>query len=410
MDLLIKQGNVLLNDVIKENYDILINDGRIIQIDKNIQANVNRTIDARNLTVLPGLIDVHVHLRQPGYEYKETIQTGAKAAAAGGYTTICCMPNTKPIIDDEQKLNILKNIIQSDAIINVLPYVSITINQAGKELIDITNLAKQCFAFSDDGVGVASQNIMKEAMLLCAKYHKPLVAHCEDLTQVGNAIEYKEVERDLKLALETNCQFHICHVSTKESITLIRDAKKQSNYISCEATPHHLLLCKKDIKDDGAYKMNPPLAEPQSVDALRKALIDGTIDMIATDHAPHSENEKNVSYERALNGIVGLDFAFSLLYTQLVTIKNPYSISLIKLVQLMSTNPAKRFNIDGGGSIRINAKANLMIVDLNQEWTINSKKFKSKGHSTPFDGQRVKSQNCYTVCNGRVVYDSKESL
>jgi dihydroorotase len=315
------------------------------------------------LSIIPGLIDVHVHLREPGYEYKETIKTGTQAAANGGYTTICCMPNTKPIIDNLTTLNHLKTLIKKDALVNVLPYAAITINQVGKKLVNIPSLAKHCFAFSDDGVGVQSNELMFKAMQACAKAHKPIIAHCEDITQEGNAKEYKEVERNIKLALQTKCQLHICHVSTKESIKLIKKAKLKTKLVTCEVTPHHLLLNHDDIKNNGAYKMNPPLASKIDQKALQKALRDGTIDMIVTDHAPHSLNEKDTTYEKSLNGIVGLETAFSLLYTNLVLTKK---INFQKLIELMSINPTKIFTIDSG-KIDVNCIANITILDLKEK-------------------------------------------
>jgi dihydroorotase len=341
--------------------DIFINHGEIIKLAKQLDHEVHdQSIDANGLVIIPGLIDVHVHLREPGYEYKETIKTGSAAARAGGYTTICCMPNTNPVIDNLTKLNQLQKKIVHDACVHVVPYVAITKKQKGKTLVNIPLLSQHCLAFSDDGAGVQSTSLMEQAMRMCAKVRKPIVTHCEDITQTGNAREYQEVARNLKLAQKTKCQLHICHVSTKESVDLIKQHK--SKLITCEVTPHHLLLNQTDVQNHGAYKMNPPLASYQDQKALCRALMDNTIDMIATDHAPHSYQEKNTTYAQSLNGIVGLETAFSLIYTKFV---KTHKISFKRLIELMSINPAKVFHLPSH-EIKIGQKANLAIFDLKQ--------------------------------------------
>jgi dihydroorotase len=360
MTTLIKNGQVWQTNKFVH-LDILVNNGKITKLAKHIDIKTTKIIDAKGLFIIPGLIDVHVHLREPGYEYKETIKTGSKAALLGGYTTICCMPNTNPVIDNLSVLNKLKKIIRHDAYVNVKPYVSITKAQKGKTLVDMPLLGKHCFAFSDDGVGIQSSVLMLKAMQMCAKINKPIVTHCEDATQTSNAREYKEVSRNLQLALKSKCQLHICHVSTKESIALIKKVKNK--LISCEVTPHHLLLNHELIKDNGNYKMNPPLASKKDQIALCRALIDGTIDMIATDHAPHSKNEKNTTYAKSLNGVVGLEIAFSLIYTKFV---KTHKITFKRLIELMSINPAKVFGIRNN-EIKINHHANFAIVDLNKK-------------------------------------------
>jgi dihydroorotase len=342
----------------------LIEKNKITKVANKIKTKATKIIDASGLTIIPGLIDVHVHLREPGYEYKETIKTGTLAAIAGGYSTICCMPNTNPVIDDLKSLKLLKKLINQNAQTEVLPYVSITQKQKGERLVNIPLLAKQCFAFSDDGVGLQSDRLMYQAMQKCYKVNKPIVVHCEDNSQVDNAKEYKEVERDIQFALKCKCQLHICHISTKESIHLIKKAKKNTKQITCEVTPHHLLLNQNDVKDDGKYKMNPPLTDKQSQTALIKAVRDGTIDMIATDHAPHSDLEKNTSYTKSLNGVVGLEFAFSLIYTHLVLKK---IINFKRLIELMSSNPAKIFHIKNAGEIKVGNLARLTFVDLHEK-------------------------------------------
>jgi dihydroorotase len=384
MKILIKDGIVFYKNRFRK-LDILITKDVITDIAPRIRTRVDQVINARELTIIPGLIDVHVHLREPGFSYKETIKTGTLAASYGGYTTICCMPNTNPLIDSLAHLNLLDKMIKRDAIINVLPYACISKGQTGNELVNIAQLAKHCFAFSDDGVGVSNAKLLKQGMIEAKKVHASIVVHCEDLTKSGNASEYSEVERDLKLANETKCQLHICHVSTKESIEFIKEAKKTNKLISCEVTPHHLLINETHIKDHGSYKMNPPIRSQADQQRLLQALYDGTIDMIATDHAPHNAHEKNKGLKESLNGVVGLEFAFSLIYTFLVKTNK---ISFKHLIDLMSANPAKIFKIEGG-EINIGKKANLALFNLNKKYVIDSKHFASKGKSTPFVGLNV---------------------
>jgi dihydroorotase len=363
--ILIKNGTIYYQKRLQK-LDLLIDNNLILEIGNEIQKTTDATIiDATNLTILPGLIDIHVHLREPGYEEKETIKTGTKAAAAGGFTTICCMPNLNPVTDCEENIKYLLSLIAKDAIVNVLPYASITENEEGKNLVNFKSLSRYCFAFSDDGVGIQNKRIMEGAMITARPLNKVIVAHCEDKTLNGNESEYIQVARDIELAKKTSCHYHVCHISTQESVNLIRSAKLENIKVSCEVTPHHLLLCKDDITDEagGAFKMNPPLREKKDQESLISGLVDGTIDIIVTDHAPHTKQEKSQGYANSLNGIVGLETSFSLIYTNFV--KNEL-ISFDRFVELMSTNACKLFNIDGG-IIEINKIANLTIANLSQQ-------------------------------------------
>lgn len=356
-----------------------------------------------NCFVFPGLIDVHVHLREPGFSYKETIESGTLAAARGGYTAIAAMPNVDPVPDSVQHLQVQQELINKDALIRVYPYGSITVGEKQKELSEMEELAPYVFAFTDDGVGVENEELMEQAMLRAKALGKIIVAHCEDksLTRggfvhdgefarkngfVGNPSEseWKQVERDLKLVEKTGCDYHVCHVSCKETVELIRQAKKKGLPVTCETAPHYLVLCDEDLKDEGRFRMNPPIRSPQDRSALIEGIKDGTIDMIATDHAPHSAEEKEGSMAGSLNGIVGLECAFPVLYTNLV--KNDI-ISLEKLVDLMSTAPAQRFGLNSG--IKIGAPADITVFDANQEYSIDPNTFFSKGKATPFAGDQV---------------------
>ncbi|GHU47534.1 dihydroorotase [Bacilli bacterium] len=328
--LLIKNGTVFYKNKLSR-LDVLINDQGLVQ---NIDANINESraqiINAHGMTIIPGLIDVHVHLREPGFEYKETIKTGSQAAAAGGFTTVCCMPNLNPVTDNLLHLEYLKSLIKKDAVINVIPYVSITLKEQGHHVVNMESLAPHCFAFSDDGVGVANVGVMRQAMEIAQTVGKPIVAHCELHSDKSVDAEECEIDRDLKLAKETGCQYHICHVSTKNSLALIR--KYKTNKISCEVTPHHLLINQETMCHDGSFKMNPPIRPVTDQAAMVQGLVDGTIDMIVTDHAPHSIVEKTNTFDKSLNGVVGLETALSLIYTYFV--KN-HKISFARMILVM---------------------------------------------------------------------------
>lgn len=354
-------------------------------------------------TILPGFCDVHVHLREPGFSYKETILTGTLAGLKGGYTAVCSMPNLNPVPDCPKNLQIQLDTIKKDAKIAVYPYGSITMAQAGKKLSDMDGLAKDVIAFSDDGRGVQSTEVMRNAMQKAKSLGKMIVAHCEDNTLLFDGYihdgqyakthghrgicsksEWKQIERDLKLVEETGCAYHVCHISTKESVEIIRQAKKSGIDVTCETAPHYLALDENDVKEDGRFKMNPPLRSPQDRIALIEGICDGTIDIIATDHAPHSDEEKSRGLQKSAFGIVGLETAFPVLYTYLVRKK---IITLNKLLELLTINPRTRFGIPFSG---------YSVWDLEQSYTIDSREFISKGKATPFDGIKVYGKNLFT--------------
>ena len=364
------------------------------------------------LTVFPGFCDVHVHFREPGFFYKESIKTGSLAAAHGGYTDVCAMPNLNPVPDSAENLSKELDIIASDAVIGVYPYAAITKGEKGKELSDMEALAPECIAFSDDGKGVQDADMMLEAMKTAKRLGKIIAAHCEDesllfggvihkgkyakehgLPGICSESEWKPIERDLKLASQSGCAYHVCHISCKESVQLIREAKAAGIDVSCETAPHYLIFEEDDLCDDGRFKMNPPLRSKEDRQALLEGIADGTIDMIATDHAPHAEDEKSKGLLDSSFGIVGLETAFSSLYTFLVK-KN--IITLDRLAELLSTAPRRRFGIKSNGDCSI--------WDINAEYTVDTESFFSKGRSTPFEGKKLFGKNLVTVRGGKAVY------
>ncbi|MBR0308147.1 MAG: dihydroorotase [Mogibacterium sp.] len=363
-------------------------------------------------TIIPGFCDVHVHFREPGFSYKETIASGSRAAAHGGYTAVCTMPNLDPVSDTEEHLALQQEIIDRDACINVYPYAAITIDQKGEALTDMAAMAGKCIAFSDDGHGVQSDDMMREAMLTAKELGKIITAHCEvnELLKGGyihdgafaaehghrgicSESEWRQIERDLKLADETGCAYHVCHISCKESVSIIRDAKKSGVDVTCETAPHYLLLDDSMLEEDGRWKMNPPLRDASDREALLEGLTDGTIDCIATDHAPHSAEEKSRGLEKSAFGIVGIETAFPLLYTYLVV---PGVITMEKLEELLVYNPRMRFDIPLGNDYSV--------WDLSEEWTIEPEEMLSMGRATPFMGWRVMGRNYLTVAGGEVAY------
>ena len=380
-----------------------------------------RVINADNSFILPSFCDVHVHFREPGQSYKETISTGSMAAAHGGYTTVCTMPNLKPAPSTMDTLRVQLELIEKDAVIEVVPYGTITMEQSGRgKLSDMKALAPHVCAFSDDGRGVQADGLMREAMYQAKELGKLIVAHCEDETLLGgNAIhdgklaklmgikgissesEWKQVERDVELAAKTGCGYHVCHVSTKETVEIIRQAKKSDIDVTCETAPHYLLMSDMDLEDLGRFKMNPPIRDASDKEALREGLYDGTIDMIATDHAPHSEAEKSKGLLKSAFGIVGLETAFPLLYTNLV--KKDKLITFEKLVEVMAENPRKRFRLPGG-EIKNGGIPQLSVWDLDADYEIDSKKFSSLGKATPFEHWKVFGKLQMTISNGEIVY------
>lgn len=377
-------------------------------------------IDCGGMYVLPGFADVHVHLREPGFIYKETIKSGSLASAAGGYTTVCSMPNLKPAPDCMENLSVQLEAIKKDACINVLPYGTITVGQNGAELADMDAMADFVAGFSDDGKGVQSEEMMLAAMKKAKSLGKIIAAHCEDNSLLkGGYIhdgeyakahghrgicsesEWGPIKRDLELVAKTGCAYHVCHISTKESVELIRQAKKAGINVTCETGPHYLLLDDSDLKEEGRFKMNPPLRSKADREALLEGICDGTIDMIATDHAPHSAEEKSKGLAESMMGIVGIETAFPLLYTYLV---KPGIIDMSRLIELMHTAPCKRFGF--GGEIEIGAPADFTIFDLDSKYTIDPEKFLSMGKATPFDGYEVYGRCLMTVCGGKIAFDN----
>ena len=365
-----------------------------------------------NIVILPGFCDVHVHFREPGFSYKETISTGSRAGAHGGYTSVCTMPNLNPVPDCPESIGKQLDIIKSDAVIKVYPYGSITVGQKGNELADLEGMRELAIAYSDDGRGVQSADMMRSAMQKAKSLGKMIVAHCEveDLLFGGyihdglysalnnekgiwSRSEWEQIARDIELARETGCAYHVCHISTKESVAIIRQAKAQGVNITCETAPHYLVMNDMDIKNEGRFKMNPPIRDESDRLALVEGIIDGTIDMIATDHAPHSKEEKSLGLKDSKMGVVGLESAFSVMYTELV---KTGVITMERLIELMCINPKNRFGIDDGNSYTV--------FDLGAEYKINPDEFLSKGRATPFEGRSVYGKCLLTVCDGKVAY------
>ena len=365
-----------------------------------------------NTVILPGFCDVHVHLREPGFSYKETIETGTRAAARGGYTAVCTMPNLNPVPDSKEHLNEQIALIKDKAVIKVYPYGAITKSEAGEELAELEQMADGAIAFSDDGKGVQSEEMMREAMTRVKALGKMIVAHCEDNSLLNGGYihdgeyakahchmgicsesEWGPIERDVRLAEEVGCAYHVCHVSTKESVEIIREAKKRGVNVTCETAPHYLTLDDSNLCEHGRFKMNPPLRSAADRLALIEGIKDGTVDMIATDHAPHSAEEKSRGLEKSAMGVVGIETAFPVLYTKLV---KSGIIGLKELVKLLCDNPRERFGIT--------ADKGYTVFDLGEEYEINPEEFLSKGRSTPFEKERVFGRCLATVLDGKAVY------
>lgn len=351
-------------------------------------------IDFSGYDILPAFIDVHVHFREPGFSYKETIATGSKAAARGGYCAVGTMPNLNPVPDSLENLNRQLEIIGRDSVIKTIPFGAITNGQNGKELADLEAMAPFVCGFSDDGRGVDNGGLMREAMIRAKALDKIISAHCEDGSCIKDSkeAEWKQIERDIKLVSDIGCKYHVCHISTKESVDLIREAKKSGVNITCETAPHYLTLIDSEKEDSGRFKMNPPLRDAIDRDALIEGICDGTIDMIATDHAPHSAEEKGRGFAKSLNGIVGLETAFPVMYTSFV---KKGILTLDKLVDLMSLAPSRRFGIEVNG---------FTVYDLNKEYKVDPEEFATMGRSTPFAGNSVYGKCIATVVDGKVAY------
>ncbi len=404
--MVLKNGKILLNGKLVKK-DIKIKKGKIVDIADEIPSK--KAIDLKGKFISSGLIDVHVHFRSPGFEYKEDIKTGSKSAAKGGFTTVCTMPNVFPVPSNLENLKKQLKLIKKYAVVKILPYGAITNKLEGEKLADFEGLREKVCAFTDDGIGVQSMDLMEKAMKEAKRLDKMIVAHCEDEQYIesdNERAEYEQVKRDIELASRIGCKYHICHISTKESIEFVRQAKAKGIGVTCEVTPHHLLLTDEDVNNDPNFKMNPPLRSEADKKACIAGIIDGTIDMIATDHAPHSEEEKSRTFDKAPNGIVGLETAFPLMYTKFVKTN---VISLEKLMKLMVFNPANIFdqtNFCGFNSagIEIGGNADLAVFDLEKEFVVNKNEFESKAKNTPFNEYKLYGETYLTIVDGEIVY------
>lgn len=419
--------------------DILLSDSRVLfdfpkKTTNDIEA-VDTVYDLNGLFIVPGFADVHVHLREPGFSYKENIHTGTLAAAHGGYTAVCAMPNLKPAPSNFEHLKLELDRIKESAVIHVYPYGTITEQQTGRgELAAMEETAPYVCAFSDDGKGVQDRELMRKAMEKAKSLQKMIVAHCEDENElqpggcihdgeyarlhhhigINSASEWKQVQRDVELAKETGERYHVCHVSTKESVDIIRKAKKNGVPVTCETGPHYLMFTDMDLKEDGSWKMNPPIRSREDRDALIEGILDGTIDCIITDHAPHSEEEKSKGLDGSSFGIVGLETCFAAMYTNLV-LRDPRdpssgkgAITLEKLIKLMSVHPRDAFSLPGPRYVEEGAIADLCVLDLGAHWTVDSNRFLSMGRSTLFDGMEMVGEPVMTFLDGAIVYRKEE--
>ena len=416
--LLIKGGTVVAEGVSRK-ADILVVDGKIATIGESLVADEQTEIfDAEGCIVTYGLADVHIHLREPGYSAKETITTGTRAAARGGVTTVCSMPNLQPAPDAPETIAIEQRMIDEQAVIEVLPFATISLNRAGRELANIEALRPLSVGYSDDGNGIQTEPLMREAMKRISAVDGIIAAHCEDdsLLHAGyihngeyarlhghkgicSESEWGPIKRDVVLAEEEGCRYHICHISTKESVEIIREAKQKCNHISCETAPHYLVLCDENLQEDGRFKMNPPLRAKEDREALIEGIKDGTIEVIATDHAPHTAEEKSRGLKGSMMGIVGIETSFAICYTHLV---RKGVITIEKLIALMSENPRRIFRL--GGAMREGERADIAIYDIREPYKIDSAEFLSMGKATPFEGEEVYGRCVMTLFGGEVVW------
>ena len=419
-NILLKGGDIIDNGR-RRTADVLVLDGRIAAVGRDLEVPAGtEVLDISGRIAVPAFADIHVHFREPGFTAKETIRTGSMAAARGGYSVVCAMPNLDPVPDSPETLAVEQAAIDRDAVVSVLPYCSITKGRKGQELVDFKALKGGCVAFSDDGSGVQGREMMLEAMKAAAREDVIIAAHCEDNSLLrGGYIhdgrycaahghkgicsesEWGQIARDLELCEETGCRYHVCHISTKESVALIREAKTRGVNVTCETAPHYLVLCEDDLQEDGRFKMNPPLRSAEDREALIEGLLDGTIDAIATDHAPHTAEEKSRGLAHSAMGIVGLETSFPVLYTALVRAGR---LSLERLVELMSGSPRRIFRL--GGGLGPGQPADIAVIDIEKEYNIDSRTFLSKGRSTPFDGWKVRGEVLMTLKDGKAVYNN----
>lgn len=424
MKILIQNGCVLNPESKREGiFDVLVQDEKIVKVSEKIEDVADRIIDATGCYVMPGFIDLHVHLRDPGLEYKETLETGGKAAARGGVTTVCAMPNTKPVTDNAEMIASIHERAKTECPVNVIQIGAITVGQMGEELADIEGMAKAgCHAISEDGKSVMNASLYRKAMKIAKENNISIFAHCEDITMVEggvmhadekaqalglkgitNAVEDVIVARDILLAKETGVRLHLCHCSTEDSVKLVEAAKKEGLPVTAEVCPHHFAMTTDDItEDDGNFKMNPPLRGKKDVEALKAGLKADIMDVIATDHAPHSAEEKNCSMKRAAFGIVGLETMAALTYTELV---EPGILTPMQMAEKTSYNPAKILGLADKGAIAEGKIADIVIFDKDKEYAIDKNTFLSKGKNTPFHGRKVKGEVAYTLVSGNVVYE-----
>lgn len=423
MDYILKNAMVLEDSRFRP-ADVAVQSGRIVSIAEDLECLPGFTaIDLHNAAVFPGFVDVHVHLREPGFSYKETIRTGTLAAAHGGYAHVCPMPNLNPVPDTAEHLRAQLDIIDRDAVVHTHPYGAITLGEKGEALAELEAMAPHTAGFSDDGRGVQSREMMRAAMLEAKRLDKIIAAHCEDnaLLRGGyihdgqyaeehghrgicSESEWGQIARDLELAEETGCKYHVCHISTKESVELIRRAKARGVDVTCETGPHYLVFTDMDLQEDGRFKMNPPIRSEADRQALREGLLDGAIDMIATDHAPHSREEKSRGLEKSAMGVVGLETAFSVLYTHLV---RPGLLPMDRLIALMHDNPARRFGF--GTPLAAGQPADLTVFDLDAAYTVDPEKFLSMGRATPFAGMTLYGVCRMTMIGGNIVWQEGEA-
>ena len=423
MNKLLLKGGTVVAEGVSRKADILVAEGKIAAIDESLVADdATEVFDAEGCVVTYGLADVHVHLREPGYSAKETIATGTRACAHGGVTTVCSMPNLQPAPDAPETIAVQQQMIDEQAVIEVLPFATISSKRAGRELADIEALRPLSVGYSDDGNGIQTEPLMRQAMQRIASVDGIIAAHCEDdsLLHAGyihdgeyarehdhkgicSESEWGPIKRDVELAKEEGCRYHVCHISTKESVDIIRNAKQSCAHISCETAPHYLVLCDENLQEDGRFKMNPPLRAKEDKAALIEGIKDGTIEVIATDHAPHTAEEKSRGLKGSMMGIVGIETSFAICYTHLV---RKGVITIEKLIALMSENPRRIFRL--GGAMKVGERADIAVFNVTEPYKINSAEFLSMGKATPFEGEEVYGRCMLTLFGGKKVWNENK--